>query len=268
MISQKSKYALRALLALARVAPGETMRIAAIAARETIPKKFLEQILLELKRAGLVASRRGKHGGYLLLRRPEEIVFGEVLRLMEARGIPTGVAHLANSAATLTNPSAHFDMVRPGLAIYGLSPVPDLGRPEDFGLREAMRVRARLTTVKRARAGQGVSYAHQYVTDRDTVLGIVPVGYADGVPRSASSAGPVRVGERTLTVAGRVCMDQFVVDLGPDFDGAEGDVVTLLGVGVAGEPTAQDWAVAAGTINYEIVTRMGPRLPRVVVGEA
>ena len=78
----------------------------------------------------------------------------------------------------------------------------------------------------------------------------------------------MRVGERTLTVAGRVCMDQFVVDLGPDFDGAEGDVVTLLGVGVAGEPTAQDWAVAAGTINYEIVTRMGPRLPRVVVGEA
>ena len=106
------------------------------------------------------------------------------------------------------------------------------------------------------------------VTDRDTVLGIVPVGYADGVPRSASSAGPVCLGERTLTVAGRVCMDQFVVDLGPDFDGAEGDVVTLLGVGVAGEPTAQDWAVAAGTINYEIVTRMGPRLPRVVVGEA
>lgn len=200
--------------------------------------------------------------------RAQQERFGEVLRLMEARGIPTGVAHLANSAATLTNPSAHFDMVRPGLAIYGLSPVPDLGRPEDFGLREAMRVRARLTTVKRARAGQGVSYAHQYVTDRDTVLGIVPVGYADGVPRSASSAGPVRVGERTLTVAGRVCMDQFVVDLGPDFDGAEGDVVTLLGVGVAGEPTAQDWAVAAGTINYEIVTRMGPRLARLVVGEA
>ena len=90
MISQKSKYALRALLALARVAPGETMRIAAIAARETIPKKFLEQILLELKRAGLVASRRGKHGGYLLLRRPEEIVFGEVLRLMEGPLVPLG----------------------------------------------------------------------------------------------------------------------------------------------------------------------------------
>ena len=90
MISQKSKYALRALLALARIAPGETMRIAAIAARETIPKKFLEQILLELKRAGLVASRRGKHGGYLLLRRPEEIVFGEVLRLMEGPFVPLG----------------------------------------------------------------------------------------------------------------------------------------------------------------------------------
>ncbi|MCR6499359.1 Rrf2 family transcriptional regulator [Shinella sp. CPCC 101442] len=90
MISQKSKYALRALLALARIAPGETMRIAAIAARETIPKKFLEQILLELKRAGFVASRRGKHGGYLLLRSPEEIVFGDVLRLMEGPFVPLG----------------------------------------------------------------------------------------------------------------------------------------------------------------------------------
>nr|WP_298095089.1 Rrf2 family transcriptional regulator [uncultured Shinella sp.] len=90
MISQKSKYALRALLALARVAPGETMRIAAIAARETIPKKFLEQILLDLKRAGFVASRRGKHGGYLLLRSPEEIVFGDVLRLMEGPFVPLG----------------------------------------------------------------------------------------------------------------------------------------------------------------------------------
>jgi alanine racemase len=198
--------------------------------------------------------------------RAQQERFGEVLRLMGRRGIPTGMAHLANSAATLTNPSAHFDLVRPGLAVYGLSPVPDLGRPEDFGLREAMRVRARLTTVKRARAGQGVSYAHQYVTDRDTVLGVVPTGYADGIPRSAGSAGPVQVGDRRLTVAGRVCMDQFVLDLGPDFAGATGDVVTLVGVGAEGEPTAQDWAEAAGTINYEVVTRMGPRLPRVVLG--
>ena len=134
-------------------------------------------------------------------------------------GCDPALRHLANSAATLTNPSAHFDMVRPGLAVYGLSPVPDLGDPASFGLREAMRVTARLTLVKRARAGQGVSYGHEYVTDRDTVLGLVPMGYADGIPRSAGGRGPVLVGGRRLPVAGRVCMDQFVVDLGPQLPG-------------------------------------------------
>ena len=94
------------------------------------------------------------------------------------------------------------------------------------------------------------------------------MGYADGIPRHAGNAGPVQVRGRRYTVAGRVCMDQFVLDLGPDFDGAPGDEVAVLGRGADGEPTAQDWAEAAGTINYEIVTRMAPRLPRVVVGDA
>ncbi|HET7823287.1 MAG TPA: alanine racemase [Ornithinibacter sp.] len=198
--------------------------------------------------------------------RAQQVRFAEAADELERAGVHPDLRHLANSAATLTNPSAHFDMVRPGLAVYGLSPVPDLGDPAHFGLREAMRVTARLTLVKRARAGQGVSYGHEYVTDRDTVLGLVPMGYADGIPRSAGGRGPVLVGGQRLPVAGRVCMDQFVVDLGPGFEGAAGDEVVVLGRSVDGEPSAQDWAEAAGTINYEIITRMGPRLPRVLLG--
>jgi len=198
--------------------------------------------------------------------RAQQARFLDACGELERAGVRPALRHLANSAATLTNSSAHFDMVRPGLAVYGLSPVPDLGDPAHFGLREAMRVTARLTLVKRARAGQGVSYGHEYVTDRDTVLGLVPMGYADGIPRSAGGRGPVLVDDRRLPVAGRVCMDQFVVDLGPGFAGAAGDEVVVLGRAADGEPCAQDWAEAAGTINYEIVTRMGPRLPRVLLG--
>ena len=192
--------------------------------------------------------------------------FLEAVAELERSGLRPSVRHLANSAATLTNPDAHFDLVRPGLAVYGLSPVPDLGAPEDFGLREAMRVTARLALVKRAPAGQGVSYGHAYTTTQDTVLGLVPMGYSDGIPRHAGSLGPVDVDGRRLTVAGRVCMDQFVLDLGPGYAGATGDEVVILGRGADGEPTAQDWAAAIGTINYEIVTRMSTRLPRVLLG--
>lgn len=193
--------------------------------------------------------------------------FVEAAAKLERAGIRPQLRHLANSAATLTHPDAHFDLVRPGLAVYGLSPVPDLGAPEDFGLREAMRVTARLALVKHAPAGQGVSYGHAYTTTEDTVLGLVPLGYADGIPRHAGSLGPVQVEGRRLTVAGRVCMDQFVLDLGPSYAGGAGDEVVVLGRGADGEPTAQDWAAAIGTINYEIVTRMSSRLPRVLVGE-
>ncbi|MGL5866095.1 MAG: alanine racemase [Dermatophilaceae bacterium] len=192
--------------------------------------------------------------------------FVEAVTELRRAGIRPPLRHLANSAATLTDTSAHFDLVRPGLATYGLSPVPDLGDPAHFGLREAMRVTARLSLVKRARAGHGVSYGHEYVTDRDTVLGLVPLGYADGIPRHAGNRGPLQVRGRRHTVAGRVCMDQLVLDLGPDFDGAAGDDVVVLGRSSAGEPCAQGWAEAAGTIGYEIITRMGPRLPRVHTG--
>lgn len=200
------------------------------------------------------------------VRAQQECFHGAVAQLRR-HGLEPGIQHIANSAATLTNPGAHLDMVRPGLAVYGLSPVPDLGSPADFGLTEAMRVVAHLSLVKRAHAGQGVSYGHQYVTSDDTVLGLVPIGYADGLPRHASNVGPVQVAGRRLTIAGRVCMDQVVLDLGPDFRGGAGDEVVLLGRGAEGEPTAQDWAAAVDTINYEIVTRMGPRLPRVYLGQ-
>lgn len=198
--------------------------------------------------------------------RAQQETFMEVCDRAEQMGLRIPLRHLANSAATLTNPSAALDLVRPGLAIYGLSPVPELGRPEDFGLREAMRLTARLVNVKDAPAGQGVSYGHQYTTTEATRLGLVPLGYSDGIPRHAGNAGPMRVGGSRLRIAGRVCMDQVVLDLGAGSDAVPGDEVVLLGRGVDGDPTAQDWAEAARTINYEIVTRLGARVPRVYVG--
>jgi len=199
--------------------------------------------------------------------RAQEQVFADAVALVERAGVHLEVRHLANSAATLTAPRAHYDLVRPGIAVYGLSPVPQLGSSADFGLAPAMTVEAELATVKPVPAGHGVSYAHQYVTPRDTVLGVVPLGYADGVPRHASGTqdhvgGPLQVGGRRLGVAGRVCMDQVVVDLGPDATEVAGDRVVLFGNGADGGPTAQDWAQAAGTISYEIVTRLGARVPR------
>ncbi len=203
--------------------------------------------------------------------RAQHEVFADAVRLAESAGARLEVRHLANSAATLTSPQVHYDLVRPGIAVYGLSPVPQLGEPADFGLVPVMTLEAELATVKRVPAGHGVSYAHQYVTPVDTVLGVVPLGYGDGIPRHASGTpdrlgGPVRVGERTLGVAGRVCMDQLVVDLGPEAGEQAGDRVELYGTGADGGPTAQDWARAAGTISYEIVTRLSRSVPREYVG--
>lgn len=197
-------------------------------------------------------------------------VFADALQVVEGAGVRLEVRHLANSAATLTSPATHYDLVRPGIATYGLSPVPQLGGPEEFGLVPAMTVEAELANVKRVQAGTGVSYGHLYVTRQDTVLGLVPLGYADGVPRHASGGqdrpgGPVLVGGRTVGIAGRVCMDQFVLDLGPDASERAGDTVELFGTGADGGPTAEDWARVAGTISYEIVTRLGARVPRVHV---
>ncbi len=201
--------------------------------------------------------------------RAQEDVFAAAVKQVEAAGADLEVRHLANSAATLTRPAVHYDLVRPGLAVYGLSPVPQLAGPQAYGLTPAMTLEAQLATVKRVGAGQGVSYAHQYVTEHATTLGVVPLGYADGIPRHASGTlerlgAPVEVGGRRLGIAGRVCMDQFVLDLGPGADERAGDVATLFGAGP--HPTAQDWAEAAGTISYEITTRIGVRVPREYVG--
>jgi alanine racemase len=184
--------------------------------------------------------------------------FAEALTVAERVGLAPRYRHLANSAATLTRPDMHLDLVRPGVAVYGLSPVAG----HDFGLRPAMTVRARVTLAKRVPAGQGVSYGHRYTTARESTVAVVPLGYADGVPRAASSRAPVALGGRVHTIAGRVCMDQFVLDVGDDPVDA-GDVVVLFGAG-EGVPSADDWAAACDTINYEIVSRMGSaRVPRV-----
>ena len=197
--------------------------------------------------------------------RAQQEAFADAVAVAEAAGLRPEVRHMANSAATLTTPQAAWDMVRPGLAVYGLSPVPDIASASDLGLRPAMRVTARVAVAKRVPAGQGISYGHTYLTPRETTVVDVPLGYADGIPRHASGAAPVQVHGQRCTVAGRVCMDQFVVDVG-DLPVEAGDEVVLFGAGDDGEPTAQDWAEAAGTISYEIVTRFGPRVPRVHVG--
>ncbi|GGK14036.1 alanine racemase [Pilimelia terevasa] len=186
-------------------------------------------------------------------------VFREALAVAERIGVTPQLRHIANSAATLARPDAHFDLVRPGLACYGLSPI--AGRR--YGLRPAMTVRARVVLTKRVPAGTAVAYGHTYTTDRETTLALLPLGYADGVPRAASNAGAVLLGGEVRPVAGRVSMDQIVVDCG-DAPVAPGDVATLFG---PDRPTVDDWAAAAGTINYEIVTRFGSaRVPRVYEG--
>ena len=192
-------------------------------------------------------------------------VFREALDVAERAGLRPEVRHLANSAATLTAPATHFDLVRPGIAVYGLSPVPHLGAPSSYGLRPAMTLRSTVALTKDVPAGSGVSYLHRYVTERATRLALVPLGYADGVPRSATNVAQVQLGGVRRTIAGTVCMDQFVLDVGDDPVQA-GDDVVLFGPGDDGEPTAQEWAESLGTINYEIVTRVGARVPRTYVG--
>ena len=192
--------------------------------------------------------------------------FSQAVHDAEQAGCDLEVRHIANSAAILTNQGAVFDLVRPGLAVYGLSPVPSLGDPSFFGLTPAMTLTADLAVTKRIPAGQGLSYGHQYVTSQETQVGLVPMGYADGIPRNATNVGPVSIGGARHTVSGRVCMDQFIVDLGPRSEAQAGDNVTLFGAGHRGEPTAQDWAQATETISYEIITRIGARVPRIYIG--
>jgi len=168
--------------------------------------------------------------------------------------------HLANTPGTLRYPDAVFDLVRCGIGVYGVNPFePGQGPPVD--LRPAMTLRARIALSKRVPAGHGVSYGLTYRTAAASTLALVPAGYADGVPRSAGSSAAVLLAGRRRRIAGRVAMDQFVIDCGDD-EVAIGDEVVLFGPGERGEPTAAEWAAACGTIGYEIVTRIGVRVPR------
>ncbi|MGN6598573.1 MAG: alanine racemase [Actinomycetes bacterium] len=192
--------------------------------------------------------------------------YAYALELATRLGVRPQLRHLANSGATLAVPQSRYDVVRPGIATYGLSPF-GRPRPED-GLRPAMTVRARLAGSKQVPAGHGVSYGLTYRTPHATTLGLVPLGYGDGIPRAAGNRADVLVGGRRHRISGRVCMDQFVVDLeSAETVAAVGEEVVLFGPGDAGEPTAQEWAEALDTINYEVVTRLGARLPRGYVGE-
>ncbi|MGI8308547.1 alanine racemase [Saccharopolyspora hattusasensis] len=172
------------------------------------------------------------------------------------------IRHLANSAAVLTRPDLHFELVRPGIAVYGLDPVPQHG---DHDLRPAMTFRSSVALTKRIAAGEAVSYGQSWTAERPTNLALVPVGYADGVPRTLSGRISVWLAGKRRPVVGRVCMDQLVVDCGDD-EVREGDEVLLFGPGDRGEPTAAEWADEIGTIHYEIVTGMyRPRVTRTVV---
>jgi alanine racemase len=184
--------------------------------------------------------------------------FADAVQLARRAGARPEVTHIANTPASLTLPEAWLDLIRPGGGIYGLCTLPG-GHPD--WLRPAMTAHARLVQVKRVPSGSGVSYGHRYTTAAETTLGVVPAGYAEGVPRSASGVAQVWTRGRRRTVAGTVCMDQFVIDLGDDV-AAAGDEVVLFGPGDEGEPTAHEWGEALGTISYEIVTAIGCRWPR------
>jgi alanine racemase len=186
--------------------------------------------------------------------------FADMLAQARNQGLRFEVAHLANSSATMSRPDLAFDLVRPGIAVYGLSPVPELG---DMGLVPAMTVKCAVALVKSIRAGDGVSYGHTWIADRDTNLALLPIGYADGVFRTLGGRLDVLINGRRRPGVGRICMDQFLVDLGPgQIDVAEGDEAVLFGPGTRGEPTAQDWADLLGTIHYEVVTSPRGRITR------
>jgi alanine racemase len=194
----------------------------------------------------------------------QEAAFRGALETAEAAGLAPEVRHLANSAAAVLRPSSRFDLVRCGIASYGLDPAP--GTTPDLGLVPAMTARATLALTKPIAAGAGVSYGHTWHADHDTTVGLVPVGYAEGVMRRAGNRAEVWLDGGRRPIRGRVCMDQFVVDLDGDLPPPGADVV-LFGTGAHGEPTAQDWAEACDTINYEIVTRIGGRMVRRHVNE-
>lgn len=180
------------------------------------------------------------------------------------QGVHFELAHLSNSPAAMTRPDLAFDMVRPGIAVYGQTPIPSRG---DMGLRPAMTLKCPVALIRSVKAGDGVSYGHTWIAEHDTTVALLPIGYADGVFRTLSGRIDVLINGRLRRSVGRICMDQFVVNLGPGpIDVAEGDDAILFGPGTQGEPTAQDWAELLGTINYEVVTSPRGRVIRTYRG--
>ena len=202
---------------------------------------------------------------------PDEGMNGEQLTVFEDRiksagaaGIKADFIHIANSASSLTNNGAHKNIIRWGIGLYGLSPdLNNLGDSKSLNLKPAMRLKAKLHLVKAVKAGVSVGYGGTAITKSDTKLGVVTLGYADGIPRNANNLAGVFVGGKRAPIIGRVSMDQFVVDLGSNSLAKTGDEVIVFGDGAGGEYTADEWAKASGTINYEIVTRIGSRVPRI-----
>ncbi|MGZ8738797.1 MAG: alanine racemase [Nocardioides sp.] len=195
----------------------------------------------------------------------QSAAFDDALALAADAGLEPEVRHLANSAGAILHPATRHDLVRLGIAVYGLSPAPDVRTSEELGLVPAMTVAGTLVLTKELAAGDGVSYGHTFVATDPVRVALVPMGYGDGIPRHASSTAEVLVGGARGRVLGRICMDQFVVEAPT---AQAGDLVVLFGPGSAGEPTATDWARWCGTIDYEIVTRMGGRQSRVWVGDS
>jgi alanine racemase len=184
--------------------------------------------------------------------------FRQAVAVAEAAGARPEVRHLANTAATLTLPETWFDLVRPGGAVYGLATLPG-GAPS--WLRPALTVRTRLVLAKQVPGGTPVSYGHRYTTQGPSTLGLIPLGYAEGIPRTASGVVEVFARGRRWRIAGTVCMDLSVLDFAGE-PAEAGDEVVLFGPGDSGEPTAQEWADALGTISYEVVTNFTGLLPR------
>ncbi|MDQ0893198.1 alanine racemase [Agromyces ramosus] len=229
--------------------------------------------------AVVAAAARGEREGSLRVRgvfshlantSPEEdtrqlAAFEAALAAASDAGLAPEVRHLASTAAALRMPAARFDLVRIGIGSYGVPPFGDGTTAEELGLRPAMTLRARVAAVRRVEAGTGASYGHIWRAERPTTLALVPLGYADGVPRQASNRAEVWLAGARRPVVGRIAMDQFVVDVGDDAV-APGDEVVLFGDPLTGAPSADDWGDAADTIGYEIVTRIGARVPRTYVG--
>jgi alanine racemase len=189
--------------------------------------------------------------------------FNTMVERVHSFGFTNVIRHLSNSAATIKNHAAAFDMVRTGIAMYGLSPdVTTLGNSQSLALRPAMQLRAAMYLVKDVPADTPVGYGASESTSATTKLGVIAMGYADGIPRIAHGAGVWSAGKKAFSI-GRVSMDQFVVDLGAQSKAQSGDWVVIFGNGSHGEFTADDWGAASQTINYEIVTRIGPRVPRI-----